>query len=369
MTDEKPTMMTYIKATPEQLATNTRDAHDITRSLVDAYVSGGYERVVIVACGSSANGSQCALPLMIKYLRQDVQVVPPETFNCCKHALGKTDFVFAVSQSGCSTNTIAALDRLREMGRLSIGLTGNAGADFKEHADLLVDWCVGTENVGYVTKGVTTLAQFLMLFALGASQAKGLTSDRDYAAVMAEMAQVSERHEVVQRETNEFYERNRAALTSLGAVYSCGFAQGYGVACESALKIGETIKVPSFAYEAEEYIHGPHLQLTPKYTAFFYDDLGVCGERLHTIYRATRTVTDYAYAVTNSPEVDDTHAVRLPFEIGEPLLAPLYVLPFCQTIAFRASTELNSWDSHPLLSQFGDIAATKTKSISQVMPY
>lgn len=365
---DTPTMLTYIEQTPDQLALNVGRAHELTASLVEAYVSGGYQKIVIVACGSSSNGAQCAVPFMMKYLGQDVQVVPPETFNCSKHQLAPTDMVFAISQSGCSTNTIATLDKLRELGRMAIGLTGNPESDFRDHADLVVDYGVGEESVGYVTKGVTTLAQFLMLFALEAGRAKGVVTAEGYQAVMEEMAQVPERHRTVQREAHEFYERNRKALTSMSVIYSCGFSQGYGIACESALKMGETIKVPSFAYEAEEYIHGPNLQITPRYTFFFYDDLGVCGDRLLTIYRATRTVSDFAFCVTNSSLVDDDHAVRLPFEISEPLMAPLYVLPLCQIISYRASSELNSWDNHPLFGQFKDIAATKTENILKVMP-
>ena len=52
-----------------------------------------------------------------------------------------------------------------------------------------------------------------------------------------------------------------------------------GVALEGALKIGETVHVPSPAYEVEEFIHGPNLQLTPGYTLFFFDAGDAAGER------------------------------------------------------------------------------------------
>lgn len=372
MTEEKtkPTMLTYIESTPDQLAANIANRSDLTRDLVRAYVDGGFERVFIVACGSSANASQCAKPFMVKYLGYDVQIVPPETFCCYEHVLGPTDFVFAISQTGCSTNTIAALDKLRELGRPSIGLTGNPDSDFKDHASILVDYGVGKENVSYVTRGVSTLALFLMLFALEASHAKGLIDDRKYDDVVSELKKAPDRHRVMQKKTHAFYESHKAVLTSMDVVYSCGFAQGYGLACESALKMGETIKVPSFAYEAEEYIHGPNLQITPNYTFFFYDDLGVSGDRLRTIWRATRSVSDETYCITGSKEIDEEHAIRMPFDdVCEPMLEPVYVLPVCQIIAYRASVDLDSWDNHPMFSEFSKIAVTKTASISHVMPY
>lgn len=366
---KNPTMLTYVEETPAQLAANLENREALVGGLVDAYVEGGYRNVWIVACGSSSNASNCAKPFMMKYLGVDVQVVPPNTFVAYKDKLADDDFVFVISQSGCSTNSIDALDKLRAMGRKAIGLTGNLESDFKGHADILVDYGVGVELVGYVTKGVTTLAEFLMLFALEAGAKKGLVDDATHDALIAELGKCPERHIAFQKQVHEFYERNRAALTSMTVAYSCGFAQGYGIATEAALKIGETIQIPSFAYEAEEFNHGPNLQLTPNYTLFFIDDLGSTSARIIQLAQASRSVTDRVFVVTNSPEVDDAHALRLPSGIEEPLLMPLYVLPLFQILAYRVTTDLHKWEKHPLFEGFRKICDSKTASISKIMPF
>lgn len=366
---KNPTMLTYVEETPAQLAANLENREALVGGLVDAYVEGGYRNVWIVACGSSSNASNCAKPFMMKYLGVDVQVVPPNTFVAYKDKLADDDFVFVISQSGCSTNSIDALDKLRAMGRKAIGLTGNLESDFKDHADILVDYGVGVELVGYVTKGVTTLAEFLTLFALEAGAKKGLVDDATYDALIAELGKCPERHVAFQKQVHEFYERNRAALTSMTVAYSCGFAQGYGIATEAALKIGETIQIPSFAYEAEEFNHGPNLQLTPNYTLFFIDDLGSTSARIIQLAQASRSVTDRVFVVTNSPEVDDAHALRLPSGIEEPLLMPLYVLPLFQILAYRVTADLHKWEKHPLFEGFRKICDSKTASISKIMPF
>jgi len=87
-------------------------------------------------------------------LKIDVEVVSPSSFIFSDFVPPEDTLCFVVSQSGCSTNSIAALDRLRELGRPAVGLTGNVSSDFKDHSDLLVDYGVGAEVVGYVTKGV-----------------------------------------------------------------------------------------------------------------------------------------------------------------------------------------------------------------------
>jgi len=368
MDENTPSMLTYIKATPKQLAYNTTHCKNLTKKLVDIYLEKDYQTIWIIACGSSSNGSQCAKPFMMKYLNCDVKIVSPNTFIYSENKLKDNDMAFVISQSGCSTNSIEALDKLKQLGFLAIGLTGNINSDFKDHADIVIDYGVGVETVGYVTKGVTTLTQFLILFALEAALKKGRISQNTYIQVMNEFEDIPLRHEIVQKETWDFYQKNKAALTSMTVSYTCGFMQGYGVATEGALKIGETIQIPSFAYEAEEFIHGPNLQLTPNYTLYFIDDLSVGSERLMQIYQAARSVSDKVYAITNSSIVDDDHAIRLPFDIQEPLLSPLYTLPFFQIIAHQVTTDLNKWEKHPMFANFKKYAESKTETIKDVMP-
>ena len=80
---------------------------------------------------------------MMKYLNLEVKVVTPFTFTNYEHNVTDEDFVFCISQSGCSTNTIKALRKCRELGIPAIGLTGNVNSDFKTEADLVVDYGVG----------------------------------------------------------------------------------------------------------------------------------------------------------------------------------------------------------------------------------
>lgn len=197
-----------------------------------------------------------------------------------------------------------------------------------------------------------------MLFSLEAS-GKGF---------IEELNDIPNRHKIIQEETNAFYEKNKNLLTSMTVSYACGFMQGYGIATEAALKIGETVQIPSFAYEAEEFIHGPNLQLTPNYTLFFIDDLSKGSKRLEQIYLASRSVTDRCFAITNSKLVDDDHAIRLPFEIKEPLLSPLYLLPFFQILAYRITTDLNKWHRHPMFKDFEKLVSCKTEKIKEIMP-
>jgi len=82
-------------------------------------------------------------PFLTKYLNCDVKIISPNTFIYSESNLKDNDFAFVVSQSGCSTNSIEALKKLKELGFPAIGLTGNIESDFKEFADMIIDYGVG----------------------------------------------------------------------------------------------------------------------------------------------------------------------------------------------------------------------------------
>ncbi|MEY8357184.1 SIS domain-containing protein [Lachnospiraceae bacterium 54-53] len=356
----KETMMTYVKETPGVILENVKKRKELTAPLMAEYEKGDYDSIWIVASGSSYNGSYCARQFMRNYLKSEVKIVSPFTFLCSEHDFTDRDFVFVVSQSGYSTNSLDALKLIRGQGRASIGITGNISSDMKEYADVLIDYGVGVETVGYVTKGVASFALFLMLFTLEAAVKKGLLYEDEAEAVCRDMEKAAHIHEQVQKESLKFFQDHYKKFTSMNSAYVCGSGANYGTALEGALKLGETVKIPAAAYESEEFIHGPNLQLTPAYTVFFIDG-GKCGSRIRTIFKACREVTDSAFLITNQPGSAGEGVLNIPADIPE-LLTPLCFLPFFQILAYQATTELNRWKQHPLLKRMKEAAACKTEN-------
>ena len=106
----KETMLTYVQESPEAVAANIETSEALTAPLVEEYLKGDYRNIWIVASGSSFNGSHCARPFVRRYLKTEVKVISPFTFICSEHDFTEQDFVFVVSQSGYSTNSIEALN-------------------------------------------------------------------------------------------------------------------------------------------------------------------------------------------------------------------------------------------------------------------
>ena len=66
MTEKKVSMIDFVQATPAQVRYNVERSKELTQSLVDEYLKRDYKRILIVACGSSHNGSLCSLPFLKK---------------------------------------------------------------------------------------------------------------------------------------------------------------------------------------------------------------------------------------------------------------------------------------------------------------
>ena len=170
MAEKKLLMDEYILTTSEQALKNIQNSYKLTKELVDLYLQSNCKSICIVASGSSSNGSTAAKDFMRRYLGVSVEIMPPFTFTHYNHDLVENSFTVVVSQSGISTNCIDALKKLRELGKTAIGITANVKNDFKDYADIEIDYGVVEEKEPYVTKGVTLLAVFFMLFSLEAGK-------------------------------------------------------------------------------------------------------------------------------------------------------------------------------------------------------
>ncbi|MBY4797880.1 SIS domain-containing protein [Collinsella sp. AGMB00827] len=352
--ERRLTMWDYIVEAPGVALNNLGRSDELLEPLFWAMGSAAPARIWIVASGSSQHAALIALPFMRSCLPSvDVKVIPPSTFMYYDHEVEAEDIVFVVTQSGLSTNAIEALDFVHARGWQTICVTANPHADAREHAENVIDYGAGEELVGYVTKGVVTLAVFFMMLAAKL----GGCSER-----LQEIEQVIRTSEDVRSQAVAFFESHMKDLTSMSVAYFMGAGPTWGVAAEGALKMGETVHIPSPLYELEEFIHGPNLQLTPAYTAFFFDAPDGASDRCCQIWRATAEVTDRAYLLTTRPELAAELGVLAVPELPSADLASLAFLPAIQTLSFLVSDALGSTKQHPLIRRFKAIAAAKTET-------
>ncbi|MBE6123481.1 MAG: SIS domain-containing protein [Erysipelotrichaceae bacterium] len=359
MEEKKLTMKDYVIETPAAVLANIDRSEALTASLLDEFLEGNYHRILLVACGSSYNGCLCARAFLHHILGIRVDLVSPFTFVNYEDEFDEHDLILVVSQSGRSTNSLEALNHIRKYGHRTVGLTGNTESPMKDACDLVTDWGAGIEKVGMVTKGVVTLALYLMLFGLEAAIKTGRISLEQYEYWKDEMRKCMKAHEQLQASTFAFIDTHRKDLLSMHNVWTVSAGTNLATAVEAALKIGESVKVHAAAYEAEEFLHGPVYPMNPDYTVIFYDSNdNKTSARIHQIYQAAKAVTDRAYIVTDQ-RTDDPDAIRTGVHVQE-LLNPLAYLAVAPLLAEYVQETKNT-DYHPLNKRFREIITVKAK--------
>lgn len=347
----KKTMLDYIHQTPAVLEKLLRDSETQTAALTDLLCSRPWRILRLVASGSSGNAAWCARPMLRRLLGMEVLVTPPHSFVHHENTPADDELVLVISQSGYSTNALAALELLREQGRLAVGLTGDPESDMKGICDLLVDYGCGPETVGYVTKGVCALILFLQLLGLEYACRTSRLSSHQASDLREHLSAAIGGMECCIARTPEFIDKHYLELSSLGVVYLCGSGSCYGGALEGALKLCETLQIPAIAYETEEYLHGPELQMTPNHTVFFLDDGGSASPRVRTLWESTRLVTRRCYLLScGAGPLEEPDCLFLSHS-GDSDASVLSFLPFFQILSYRMTEEKHLWHKHPLCAQ------------------
>ncbi|MBQ6479068.1 MAG: SIS domain-containing protein [Erysipelotrichaceae bacterium] len=356
------TMLDYIRETPETLLHILDRREEYTKELLEFYRRNQCEGICLIASGSSYNGCLCAKPFMEKILHAGITLVTPFTFIHHEADTINKQMAIAVSQSGCSTNTLDALTKLKENGHKCACLTGRDDCDARNIADLTVNWKVGEEKVGFVTKGVTSLACFLMAFALELSRSLQRIEEDRYNDYLEELYKTVKIHPLLQKETEKIFYQNLTDFTGRNRVILLSSGPNFGTASEGALKIAETSCITSIAYEAEEFLHGPLYPSTPDDLIIVIDnEEHSSSERILKIAEALKDITEKVYVLSEHSPLEDTHTFHVSLS-ADALVSPLYRLVCLQTLAYLMSEATNRYQPHENVKKFKKANKVASKS-------
>lgn len=356
----KETMMDYIKETSIVGKANTEAAEEIVAPLVNEFLKREYKKIVIIASGSSNNAATTARLYMEKSLNVDVKVVTPFTFEHYDHRLTDDTFVFGITQSGRSTNTISALEKVKELGREAIALTGFPESEVKNHCDVVIDFKVGIETVGYVTKGYVMTVLYLTLFALMASKKLNLKTENEVAKDIKQILDAFSIHPEVVQKSIEFYNKHKEIFTTMKRLQICGYGPNFGTAVEGALKISETFGIPASPYEIEEFMHGGYLELTPEHVVILVNAGGEGRQRTLEVYNALHLITQNVFMIGSFDLPDEDKILRIKHNIDEWFSTLFLVAPF-QVLAHMICTDLDIWGKAEEILKFENTIKSKTE--------
>ena len=214
------------------------------------------KRIVIVACGTSWHAGLIGKQLIESFCRIPVEVEYASEFRYRNPVVTKDDVVIAISQSGETADTLAAVQLAKERGAFIYGICNAIGSSIPRATDTGTYIHVGPEIGVASTKAFTGQVTVLTMFALALAEAKGTMPRDEYLAVARELSRVPEMIEQVLKSNDLVADLARTFTYARNFLY-LGRGYSYPVALEGALKLKEISYIHAEGYPAAEMKHGP----------------------------------------------------------------------------------------------------------------
>lgn len=213
-------------------------------------------RVVIVSCGTSWHAGLIGKQLIEHFCRIPVEVAYASEFRYSDPVIGPEDVVMAISQSGETADTLAAIQLAKKNGALIFGIVNGVGSSIARESDTGTYIHVGPEIGVASTKAFTGQVTVLVMIALALGMAKGTVEQEEYEETIKELQRIPEKIKKV-LEQNEKIEKLAKTFTFARNFLYLGRGWNYPVALEGALKLKEISYIHAEGYPAAEMKHGP----------------------------------------------------------------------------------------------------------------
>ena len=214
------------------------------------------ERIIIVACGTSWHSALIGEYLIEEFARINVEVEYASEFRYRNPIITERDVVVAISQSGETADTKAALELAKSKGALTYGICNVVGSNISRMTDAGSYTHAGREIGVASTKAFTTQVSILALLALQLSEIRGTLSQSQFNTYIAEMEALPEKIERILKANSFIYEIAETFQHANNFLY-LGRGYNFPVALEGALKLKEISYIHAEGYPAAEMKHGP----------------------------------------------------------------------------------------------------------------
>ena len=215
------------------------------------------ERIIIVACGTSWHAGLVAEYVIEEFARIPVEVEYASEFRYRNPIINKKDIVIAISQSGETADTLAAIKLAKENGAFVFGVCNVVGSSISRETNAGAYTHAGPEIGVASTKAFTTQITVLTLIALRLAKAKGTMNNSDYHRYLMELEMIPEKVTEALVGTNEMAKKIAEIYKDSPNCLYLGRGYNFPVALEGALKLKEISYIHAEGYPAAEMKHGP----------------------------------------------------------------------------------------------------------------
>ena len=244
------------------------------------------DRIIIVACGTSWHAGLVGEYLIEEYARVPVEVEYASEFRYRNPIISEKDLVIAISQSGETADTMAAIELAKEKGATIFGVCNVVGASIPRTTHAGVYTHAGPEIGVASTKAFTAQVTVLTLIAFYIAQQRGTITQGKLVEYLTELNQVPELVEQALKSNDRVKEIAERFKDSANCLF-LGRGSSFPVALEGALKLKEISYIHAEGYPAAEMKHGP---------------IALIDDAMPVIFIATKN-SSYEKVVSNIQEV------------------------------------------------------------------
>jgi glucosamine--fructose-6-phosphate aminotransferase (isomerizing) len=244
------------------------------------------DRIIIVACGTSWHAGLVAEYMIEEFCRIPVEVEYASEFRYRNPIIREGDVVIAISQSGETADTLAAIQLAKSKGAIIIGVCNVVGSSIARESHAGSYTHAGPEIGVASTKAFTAQLTVLSMICLILAQKRGTISDRKFHEMLVELENIPDRVEEVLQQNDKIRELAQIFKDASNFLY-LGRGYNFPVALEGALKLKEISYIHAEGYPAAEMKHGP---------------IALIDEAMPVVFIATRD-SSYEKIISNVQEV------------------------------------------------------------------
>lgn len=244
------------------------------------------DRIIIIACGTSWHAGLVGEYLIEEYARVPVEVEYASEFRYRNPIISERDLVIAISQSGETADTMAAIELAKEKGATIFGICNVVGASIPRTTHAGVYTHAGPEIGVASTKAFTAQVTVLTLLAFYIAQQRGTITQSKLIEYLTELDEIPSLVERALKANDKIIKIAQTFVNSQNCLF-LGRGSSFPVALEGALKLKEISYIHAEGYPAAEMKHGP---------------IALIDENMPVVFIATKN-SSYEKVISNIQEV------------------------------------------------------------------
>ncbi|NBA84544.1 glutamine--fructose-6-phosphate transaminase (isomerizing) [Emticicia sp. CRIBPO] len=293
------------------------------------------KRIVFVACGTSWHAGLVGEYLFEELARINVEVEYASEFRYRNPIIKEGDFIIAISQSGETADTLAALELAKSKGAVILGVCNVVGSSISRITDAGVYTHAGPEIGVASTKAFTAQVTVLTLMAIATAKAKGTINEDTFRRLLFEMAAIPQKVEQILQKAEEIKDISKLFTFASNFIF-LGRGLNFPVALEGALKLKEISYIHAEGYPAAEMKHGPIALIDEDMPVVFIATKDSSYEKVVSNIQEVKARKGRVIAIVSEGDVDVKKMVDFAIEIPNTheILMPLLTVVPLQLLSY-----------------------------------